>query len=226
MAARRRTQPKHEPRDHTEHTFAADKHVLQVEARVVLDVAIQRRDHGAVRQHGLKAEHRIARHAIANDLVTAGVARDQAAELTVTSRADVDRKEQVVGSRRVLRLLQGHSRLRRQHAGRPIDALDSIQAFQRQHYVVGRRRAALHEVGQATERDDGLSRGIAATHNRCDFVGRFGFNNGTRDTTSVRVPWKLDGGNCVACQDTLLPNDRSQRCKNVVTHCRSAGHEG
>jgi hypothetical protein len=51
--------------DHAERTLGADEEGLDVVARVVLAQALEAREHAAVGEHDLEAEHQVAHHAVA-----------------------------------------------------------------------------------------------------------------------------------------------------------------
>jgi len=68
-------QAQHDAGDDAQRALAADEQLLQVVARVVLHHLVQAGDDGAVGQHPFEPEHQLARHAVADHAIAAGVGR-------------------------------------------------------------------------------------------------------------------------------------------------------
>ncbi len=159
--ARRRMEPQHGAGDEAEGAFRADEDLLQVVARIVLQHLVERGDDGPVGQHGLEAQHLLARHAVADDADAAGIGGEIAADLAGAARAEIEREEEPGFGRGLLAGLERRSGLHR-HGGRGrVDLLDAGEAFEADDDLAAGRIAAAREARHAALRDDGLARGMA-----------------------------------------------------------------
>ena len=160
------------PRHHAEDAFAADVELLEVDAGVVLDVFAQAPEHGAVGGDDFEAEDEVARHAVADDAVAAGIGRDVAADGAAAARAEVEREHEAVLLDPLLDLLQRRTGLRDRDAGRSVDLLDRIHALHRQHDLVRIRQRGAHQPGHAALRRDRYFFAMTEPQQRGDVLGR------------------------------------------------------
>src|SRR3546814_13638080 len=107
-----------QPGDDAERAFRANEQLLQIIAGVILDHLVQRRNHPAIGEHGLDAEHLFAHHAIADDAHAAGVGRGIAAELARTAPAKIERKGEPVPSEPGFERFEHHTRSEERRGGK------------------------------------------------------------------------------------------------------------
>ena len=79
-----------------ERAFGADEQRFDVVAGVVLAQALEPRQHAAVRQHHLQAEHQVAHHAVAQHRRAAGIGGQIAADLAAALRTQAQGKQPLV----------------------------------------------------------------------------------------------------------------------------------
>ena len=166
--------------DDAEGAFAADEHLPQVEAGIVLfQVAVQVQDvagHG----HHFQAEHPLPRQAVANHPDAARVGGDVAPDLTRARGREVDGPGEAV-LRAVLVHRRGHRpRFAANGSREGVDRAQRPHAVQAHHYFpLGGHRAA-REPRAAPRGDDGYAVRVAQLQQGGDFVRRTGEGHGGR----------------------------------------------
>ena len=182
------TQPQDEPGDDAERPLAADEELLEVVTGVVLDHPVERRDHGAVGEHGLEAQHHLAHHAVADHAIAAGIGRGIAADRRRTPRAEIEREHETFAFRRVVNLLQRSARLDLHRAAERVDGLDAIHALEGKPDFAGACDRALYEAGEATHRHDRLAGRIAGSEHAGNVIGVCGPCDCKRETGTLVGP--------------------------------------
>ncbi len=126
-------------RHDAEEALRTDEELAQLQPRVVLDEGVHVFEDGAVGEHHLEAQHLVAGHPVAHDVVAAGVGGDHPAELAGAARADVDAEHQAGRRRGLLRGLQHHAGLGDHRAAVRVDRDDPVHPLQRQRDPAGVR---------------------------------------------------------------------------------------
>ena len=178
--AGRGAQPQHGARDDAERAFRADEQLAQIIAGIVLGHAVQRRQHGAIGQHGLDAQHIVTGDAMADHADAAGIGGDIAADLAGAAGTQIDRQQEAGGFGDKLRHLERRSGQKGHGAGGNVDLLDAGHALQRYCDIASARIGAAGKAREATLRHDGLAVPVADGKGGCDLFGAGGTQNGKR----------------------------------------------
>ncbi len=169
----RRLEAKDGGGDDAERALGADEELAQAIAGIVLAQGSEPVPDAAVRQHDLEPEHALARVAVAERVVAAGVGGKHAADLGGPFRADRERQQAGDGSRRVLGGLERDPGLKREGEVERVDRADARESREAEDElgaVRGWHGATDHRCVAALRHDGDMRAGAEA--NACgDFRG-------------------------------------------------------
>ncbi len=152
--------------DQAERPFAADEHLLEVVAAIVLAQGAQPVPHAAVRQHDLQPEHEVARHAVAQHVEAAGVGGDIAADAAGPLRAEGDGQQAVGLLGRLLGNLQHAASLHHHGKVERVDRAHGSHPLEAHHQLpsAGIGDGGADQPGQPALGHDGHARRRAMAH--------------------------------------------------------------
>ena len=160
------------PRHNAQRALAANEVVLEVITRVVFEGRAHARDHRTIGQHRLKPQDGLARHAVAQHAVTAGIGGNEAAYLARAAAANVHRKHPALRLHMLVHGLQRYAGLHRQRALLRVKVFNSFEPLHGQHDLAGLWHAAGHQSGHAPLNDHRLRQRMQVLHHLCHLVGR------------------------------------------------------
>src|SRR6185436_2800392 len=171
LAAGARHQSQLGARHDAERALAADEQLLEVVTRIVLEHPIQRGEHRAVGEYGFDAQHEVTHHSVTQDAQPAGIGGYVAADRAAVARTQVEREHHAVFLGCALHAPELRAGLRAQRSTRHVDSLDGVHRLHRHHDVTAIRIRALHQPGEATVSDHGLTVRVTEPENGCHLLG-------------------------------------------------------
>ena len=124
--------------DNAERSFTADKQLLQVVAGRVFAQRPHAVQHGTVGQHNLEPENEGTSGSIPDDVYSARIRRDVAADLAAALGTETQRKQSINRSRCLLDFCQDAARLDFHREIDRVDVPNPVHPRQRQQYLLSR----------------------------------------------------------------------------------------
>ena len=160
---RQREELQHGFRDDAQRALRADKQVLQIITRIILAERRESVPDRAIGQHHFKAEHEIARVAVAQNRRAAGIGGDVPADGAGAFGGERERIEEARFARRLLHLGEHGACFHGDRGIDRIDRSDGLEALQRNHHAA-MGHASTDEARIPALRQKGDTRRMAGLH--------------------------------------------------------------
>ena len=169
-------------------TLRANKQLFEIIPGIVLPKAVQIGQQIASRHHGLKAQHLISCVAVTQNVYTACIGREVAADLATAFRRQTKREKTPGFERCGLKFCQDTPRLDRHRIVGRIDVANLFEPLETEDDLVGVRHSAATEPGVAALRHHRRFVRDAGPHHCLDLSSMPGPNNDLRSTVKPAAP--------------------------------------
>ena len=204
--------------DHAQRAFRADKNLLHIIAGIVFGKRPEHLHHLAIGQHHFQARHQRSHHAVAQDMVAAGIGGDGAAAGAGAFGCEREREHQSGLRGGLLCFCQNHARFGGQNHAALVQSTDAVHALHGQQHFAMKRNLAAHQPGIAALGHDGYSRLKTDAHDGCNLRGCGGLQHQGRASLIFAAPFFQMGGNVLRVFGEAFFTHGFFETGNRVTH--------